>query len=551
MSTPLRRSLDLLADYQAAGACAAQILCDRHDPTARAFTVINDDLTSEDLTYGQLRAESTAVAGSLARLGVGPGDRVATLAGKSRPYLVTVMAIWRLGAVHVPLFTAFAPAAIAERLAASRAKVVVCDTRQRPKLTQGRGITGAYPSHVVVIRDADDALDPADLDFAELATFANSADPTAAVGGDAPMVQIYTSGTTGRPKAVAIPVKALATWQTYLEYGLDVTDDDVFWCAADPGWTYGLYVALAGPLAAGRRSLVVRPQFNPATTWSVLARFGITNFAAAPTIYRALRGLPTIPERPRLALRRASSAGEPLTPEVNQWAPDAIGVPVHDHFGQTEAGMLLCNHHHADLARPLRPGSMGHPAPGWSAAVLYEDRDQPAPPGTVGRIAFNLADSPMAWFTGYLDEPDKTAEKFTADGRWYLTGDTGSCDDDGYFRFHARDDDVIIMAGYRIGPFDVESVLSSHSAVAECAVIAAPDRMRGEVIEAYVVLAGGTDPSPDLATELQQWVKDGYGAHAHPRTVHFVPDLPKTLSGKLRRNVLRDQRRAELAEVNG
>jgi acetyl-CoA synthetase len=229
---------------------------------------------------------------------------------------------------------------------------------------------------------------------------------------------------------------------------------------------------------------------------------------------------------------------------VNDWAVDALGVPVHDHYGQTESGMLVNNHHHPVLRRPLEPGSMGSAMPGWSVHVLYEDRDDVAPAGTLGRIAVDVPASPLAWFTGYPDAPDRSAEKFSADRRWYLTGDSGRLGPDGYFRFSSRDDDVIIMAGYRIGPFDVESVLATHPQIAECAVIAAPDPVRGEVLEAYAVLRDPDAACGALEGELQRLVKTRFAAHAYPRAVHFVDALPKTPSGKIQRFVLRDRRTA-------
>jgi acetyl-CoA synthetase len=226
---------------------------------------------------------------------------------------------------------------------------------------------------------------------------------------------------------------------------------------------------------------------------------------------------------------------------------------VFDHYGQTEAGMLVNNHHHPALRRPLKPGSMGQPMPGWTVRVLWADRDEVAPPGTVGRLAADLPASPLTWFRGYAGNPAKSAEKFTGDGRWYLTGDVASADDEGYIHFSARDDDVIIMAGYRIGPFEVESVLATHPAVAECAVIAVPDEVRGEVLEAFVVPAAGQPGSAELEGQLQRHVKDRYAAHAYPRAVHFVAELPKTPSGKVQRFVLRQRRRAEMerAEMEG
>jgi acetyl-CoA synthetase len=220
---------------------------------------------------------------------------------------------------------------------------------------------------------------------------------------------------------------------------------------------------------------------------------------------------------------------------------------VHDTYGQTELGMCVVNGWHPDVAGPVKPGSMGRAMPGWSVAVLEDLSDEPAPAGTLGRVAVDLANSPGMWFTGYVDAPDKTAERFTADGRWYVTGDAGTMDEDGYVFFSARDDDVIIMAGYRIGPFEVESVLVGDPAVAEAAVVGVPDELRGEVIEAYVVLAPGHEPSGELVTRLQQRVKSKLAAHAYPRAVHFVDALPKTPSGKIQRFVLRDERRAAVA----
>jgi acetyl-CoA synthetase len=540
------RVRDLLALYGNPEASVASLLCDQHPADAVAFTVVEPDLSSTRLTYGQLRAASERFAAALAGLGLGPGHRVATLMGKSPEFLITVLGIWRLGAVHVPLFTAFAPAAIAIRLEGSRAAAVVCDSTQRPKLNPGEDIPAHASWRIIVVgRDADAGpSEPADLDFADLLARNEPGMPAAALGGAAPVVHTYTSGTTGRPKGVVVPTVALAGFHTYVELGCDVRADDVYWNAADPGWAYGLYFGVMGGLSLGGSSVLLHAGFSPGLTFAVMSTYGVTNFAAAPTVYRALRASGIYPPRD-MALRCASSAGEPLTPDVNQWAENALGVPVHDHYGQTEAGMLINNHQHPLLRRPLKPGSMGHPMPGWTVRVLREDRDEIAPAGTLGRIAVDTAASPLAWFRGYGGDPAKSAEKFSAGGRWYLTGDTGSVDQDGYFRFSARDDDVIIMAGYRIGPFEVESVLASHPAVTECAVIAVPDEIRGEVIEAYVVTRDPAAASPELAEQLQQLVKTKFAAHAYPRTVHFTAALPKTPSGKIQRYILRQRRRAE------
>lgn len=531
---PAARVGELVDAYGGPAVSVATLLCDSHPADAVAYQVVEPDLSSRVLTYGELRRASERCAAGLAELGVRPGDRVATLLGKSAEQLVTLLGIWRLGAVQVPLFTAFAPAAISMRLEASEAKVVVCDAEQRPKL----GVDNVRKMVVVGVGE------PGDEDFASLIAGQEPGYPAVELRGSDPIVHMFTSGTTGRPKGVAVPVFALAGFHTYMEFALDVRSDDVFWNAADPGWGYGLYFGIIGSFCVGVPSVLLHAGFSAELTYAVMSKLGVTNFAAAPTVYRALRasGLP-VPED--LCLRAGSAAGEPLTPEVNAWAEKALGIVVHDHYGQTETGMLINNHHHPAISRPLKTGAMGHVMPGWSAAVLKDDLDEVAPPGTVGRIAVDLHDSPLAWFTGYLGAPEKSAEKFSGDQRWYVTGDSGQVDKDGYFRFVAREDDVIIMAGYRIGPFDVESVLLTHPAVMEAAVIAAPDELRGEVLEAYVVLRGGGSPPGGLERELQQLVKTEYAAHAYPRTVHFVAQLPKTPSGKIQRYVLRQQRRAE------
>lgn len=539
------RLQELLALFDSPDACAAELLCDRHPADQVAFTVVEADLSTRDLTYGQLRRDSARFAAALAGLGVAPGDKVAVLMGKSAELVVALLGIWRRGAVHVPLFTAFAPPAIALRLEASAAKTVVVDAGQRGKLAPGEDIPADAPWQIVV---AGGEPGTGELSFDRLLGSYSGDEPEGraiARGGGGTLVQLFTSGTTGTPKGVPVPIKALASFQIYLEYGLDVRPDDVFWNAADPGWAYGLYYAILGPLAAGTRSLLLRSGFSPALTWQVMRELGVTNFAAAPTVYRTLRSAPEL-SPDGLRLRTASSAGEPLTPEVITWAQQTFGIALRDHYGQTEHGMVIVNGWADEIRSAVRPGSMGKPLPGWAAEVLHDDRDEPAPAGTAGRVAIGVADSPLMWFSGYSDAPEKTAERFTDDGQWYLTGDAGTRDEDGCFFFSARDDDVIIMAGYRIGPFDVESVLLQHDLVIDAAAVGVPDALRGEVIEAFVVLRPGTVGDEALVTELQQLVKRRFAAHAHPRVIHFTDRLPKTPSGKIQRFVLREQRRREL-----
>ncbi|MBA5689957.1 AMP-binding protein [Rugamonas apoptosis] len=545
---PKARVNQLIAMYGGNHASAAHLLCDRHDPTTVAYQIVDADLSLATITYAELRTESERFAAALHAQGIRQGDRVATLMGKSRALLVALVGIWRLGAVHVPLFTAFAPAAIAMRLDASGARAVICDHAQHSKLHGNEDMPANAPWITVVAGAEPGAVVAGGLRFEDLMARDHPAVEAAALGADAPLIHIYTSGTTGKPKGVIVPLKALASFHAYVEFGIGLRADDVYWCAADPGWAYGLYFGVLGSLTTGVRSVLLGAAFSAETTYGTLLLCGVTNFAAAPTVYRSLR-VSGMPVPAGLRLRCLSSAGEPLTPEVNEWAIGALGMPVGDHFGQTETGMLINNHHHPILKQDIVPGSMGVAMPGWKAAVLDQDADRPAPNGVVGRMAIDLSASPLAWFGGYLNDAEKSAEKFSADGRWYLTGDAGRIDSDGYCYFSARDDDVIIMAGYRIGPFDVESIIVTHEGVSECAVIAVPDAVRGEVIEAFVVLRDGVSPTPALASELQQWVKTKFAAHAYPRTVHFVDGLPKTPSGKVQRFALRNRRREELAHA--
>ncbi|MBC2638205.1 AMP-binding protein [Rhodococcus wratislaviensis] len=526
---------EILSSYSGEDANVAWLLCDQHPPLSVALTVVDEDLSTTRYTYGDLADSSRRFAQVLTDRGIGPGDRVATLMGKSADLVTVLLGIWRVGAVYVPLFTAFAEDAVTSRLSNSETRLVVVDAVHRPKVA-----TAAWD--VLVVGGPDE-----DTLTAALESVCTNTLPPIAVGGSGPLVHMFTSGTTGTPKGVIHPVGYIAGWHSYLEFALGVADDSVFWCAADPGWAYGLYTAIVAPLAAGVPTILARGGFSAASTWSILSRLGVTDYTAAPTVYRGMRA-ETHTQPTNLALRHLSSAGEPLTPEVNGWAEAELGLLVHDHYGQTELGMAAGFPHHPDLAVPVISGSMGVALPGWELTVLADDHDEPAPIGTVGRLAVVAAGSPLMTFAEYAGGRGD-AGRFSADKAYFLTGDTAGIDSTGLLRFSSRDDDVIIMAGYRIGPFDVESVLVQHPQVRECAVVAAPDQVRGEVIEAFVVIREGDSAAAneELAGELQQWVKNKYAAHAYPRRIHFVDTLPKTASGKIQRAQLRQQRRAELS----
>ncbi|WP_158854211.1 AMP-binding protein [Saccharothrix deserti] len=528
--TVAARIAQLIECFSAPDADPAWLLCGRHPGDAVAFTVVEPGGSWNDLTFGELGERSERFAGVLKDLGIGRGDRVATLMGKSADLVTVLLGIWRVGAVYVPLFTAFATDAVSARLTASGAKVVVADAAQSPKVPAGEWA-------VLVAGSADEQVDGTHR-LAELMACADPVTGSVPIGGDGDLVHMFTSGTTGAPKGVVHPLRYVAGWQAYLEFGLGVRGDSVYWCGADPGWAYGLYSAVVAPLALGVRSVLQHGGFDVAATWATIAALGVTDFAAAPTVFRAL-GTSEVPVPQGLRLRRLSSAGEPLTPEVNEWAVPALGLAVHDHYGQTEVGMVVGYPHHPDLEVPVVAQAMGVALPGWAVTVLKEGAGTPAAAGEPGLLAVDVAASPLMTFTGYAGGRS-AADRFTADGAYYLTGDLASRGEDGTLRFSSRDDDVIIMAGYRIGPFEVESALAQHEAVAECAVVAAPDPVRGEVVEAFVVLRTDVPVGADLERELQTHVKQRYAAHAYPRRVHIVDSLPKTPSGKIQRARLRE-----------
>ncbi|HEX5182629.1 MAG TPA: AMP-binding protein [Allosphingosinicella sp.] len=521
------RTAFLLEQATMPGAAVADLLCDRHDPSIPIYREISVRGECETMSIGQLAEASRRLASALRALGIRPGDRVATLMGKGVSLVTALLAIWRTGAVHVPLFTAFARDAITLRVARSGARLIFCDGAYREKLVD------CDDRRVIVLGTAG----LGDHSMQALLQTRDDGLPAQGCTPGTPIIEIYTSGTTGAPKGVIVPARALAAFQAYAEFGLDLRSDDLFWNAADPGWGYGLYFGIVATLSTGTPSLIMKGGFSAERTIEALHREGVTNFAAAPTAYRAIRA--EWPAGTSLRLRCASSAGEPLPPDLIDWSARMLGTPIRDHFGQTETSMIVNNHHHPLLRRALKPGSMGQAAPGWFVRVLNMDADREAASGEIGRLAILVEKSPFFWFSGYSGDAEKSREKFTSDRRWYLTGDLAALDDEGYFFFSSRDDDVILMAGYRIGPAEVEAVLEEHPAVAECAVIAAPDDLRGEVLEACIVPAHGHRRGARLAQELQQWVKERYAAHAYPRRIHWRESLPRTPSGKVQRFVLR------------
>jgi len=388
---------------------------------------------------------------------------------------------------------------------------------------------------MTVASDPERALPEGDYAFwSELDRQDTTFDPVM-LGASDPFLLLFTSGTVGSAKGVAVPLQALPSFLAYMQFGVGLRDDDVYWNVADPGWAYGLYYAVVGPLLLGNATIFYEGAFSVESTYRILAQHRVTNLAAAPTVYRLLLAAGEEPARAvRGKLRTASSAGEPLNPEVIRWFEQHIGCSIQDHYGQTELGIVVGNSSAFRYER--HPGSMGLPLPGFRV-VLLDDAFRELGPGKVGQVAVDRTRSPLYWFTGYWRQETTSCYH----GAYYLTGDTAELAADGSFTFVGRADDLITSAGYRIGPFDVESCLIEHPAVAESAVIGKPDPERTELVKAFVVLSVGYDASQELVAELQRFVKQRLAAHAYPREIEFVDELPKTPSGKIQRFVLRQR----------
>ena len=501
--------------------------CDRHAAEGGvALYWERHDGACAQYTFADLQQRAARLANVLKAQGVGPGDRVAGLLPRTVELLVTVLATWRLGAVYQPLFTAFGPKAIEHRLHSSGARVVVTDRTNRPKLDEIEGC-----ARIITV---DAQAGSGDLDFHTALDAASADCAPVLLSGEAPFLLMFTSGTTGPAKPLEVPLRAIVAFQGYMRDAIDLRPEDNFWNLADPGWAYGLYYAVTGPLALGQATTFFDGPFSVESTCRVIDKYAITNLAGSPTAYRMLIAAGQAFAEPiKGRLRVVSSAGEPLNPEVIRWFAEHLQVPIHDHYGQTELGMVLCNHH--GLRHPVHLGSAGFAIPGHRIVVLDEQQHE-LPPGQPGILAVDREQSPLCWFGGYHGVQTKAFV-----GKYYLSGDTVELNQDGSISFVGRSDDVITTSGYRVGPFDVESALIEHPAVIEAAVVGKPDPERTELIKAFVVLASGVEGTPELAENLRQHVRQRLYAHAYPREIEFVGELPKTPSGKLQRFILRNQ----------
>ncbi len=507
-------------------------VCDRWAaiaPDRPAILDVSADGSVLTTTYGDLKQRSNRLANVLMRHGIGPGDRIAILLPQGSDVAVAHLAIYKVGAIAVPLAALFGVEALSFRLADSAASAVITDAAGLAKLRK----IEARPEGLRLLLCVDGAEGDA-LDLArEMRHAAPDFTPRDTLA-DEPALMIYTSGTTGAPKG------ALHGHRVVLGHlpGVQMPHEflpqpgDLLWTPADWAWAGGLLNVLLPGLHFGVPVVARRfEKFDAEAGLALIERMGIRNIFVPPTALRMLRAVPDIPKHFRLSLRSVGSGGEALGAETFAWGREALGVTINEFYGQTECNLVLAS---CAAAGVSKAGYIGRAVPGHSVAVIREDGTV-CPPEEEGQIAIQRPDPVM--FLGYWRNEAATSAKFIGD--WMTTGDRGAIDAEGYFRFVGRDDDVITSAGYRIGPGEIEDCLIKHPAVALAAVVGKPDALRTEIVKAFVVLKSGHSPSDGLAKEIQAFVRTRLSAHEYPREIAFRDELPMTTTGKIIRRALR------------
>lgn len=501
-----------------------------NDIAIRILDFEDDNVT--ELSYADLNDLACQFAGFLDHLGVEQGGRVAVMMD-SRPELYSAITGTLLGGrVLVPLYTLFGPEAVNYRLDDSETSVLVTTPKHYEKVDDAALNT---LKHVVLVDgDRESVVHPFEAVRERETQY--SASRTAAE--DLAIIQ-YTSGTTGSPKGALKPHLEPVILHPYIKYAVDLRSDDVYFSTASPAWAYGLIGSTLYSLHTGCGLNTFRGQFDPGAFLDAIEDLGVTNLFAAPTAYRKLAQLDIDPDTRDVKLRIAASMGEPLDSESVEWLDDLFGVPILDGYGATELGAPIANYTFDDWK--IKPGSMGKPMPGYDVELLSPGENEPVEQGAVGEIASRLQGEMNTIRNrshGYLGRPEETAQKFS--GEWIRSGDLARRDEDGYVWFEGRADDVIISAGYRIGPTEVEASLLKHEAVAETAVVGVPDEERGEIVAAFVVPDHEVEPNEELKDNIRTDVKSRLSKHEYPRVIEFRSELPTTQSGKIQRFKLRE-----------
>jgi acetyl-CoA synthetase len=509
-------------------------VCDRwaaHEPERLAILHVPGDGRSDRVTYGWLRETSARFANVLRAHGVAPGDRVAILLPQSPEVAAVHVGIYKLGAIALPLALMFGVEALAYRLQDSGASALVTNAQGLAKLAACRDRAPELKLVVSLDGPADGALG-----FHETLQRASADFTSVDTAADDPAMMIYTSGTTGPPKGALHGHRVLLGHLPGVEMPHDFFPQpgDLFWTPADWAWAGGLLNVLLPSLHFGVPVVSRRfDKFDPEEAYLLMSRQGVRNAFIPPTALRMLRSVKSPRGRHALTLRSVGSGGESLGAETLEWGREALGLTINEFYGQTECNLVLAS---CAMLGMSRPGAIGKPVPGHEVAVI-DAQGRPAQPGETGQIAVRRPDPVM--FLNYWGRPEATREKFVGD--WMTTGDQGRVDEDGYFHFIGRDDDVITSSGYRIGPGEIEDCLLRHPAVALAAAVGKPDPVRTEIVKAFVVLKEGYAVSETLATELQSFVRERLSAHEYPREIAFVDQMPMTTTGKIIRRLLRER----------
>jgi acetyl-CoA synthetase len=495
--------------------------------------------TVRDFTYATLRNETNRFANVLRSLGIGRGDRVFALMGRIPELYVSALGTLKNRSVFSPLFSAFGPEPIHARLGPGKGKVLVTTAS-----LYGRKVAGIRErlpelEHVILVReDAEPSALPGTLDWNVLMAEADAEFEIPPTDPEAMALLHFTSGTTGKPKGAIHVHEAVVAHHVTGKLALDLHPQDIFWCTADPGWVTGTSYGIIAPLTCGVTNVVAEAEFDAELWYRILEKEKVTVWYTAPTAIRMLMklGSEAVRTYDLSALRFMASVGEPLNPEAVVWSQAVFGKPFHDNWWQTETGGIMIANY---PAMDVKPGSMGKPLPGIDADIVRRtdqgEVEIVAAPGTQGELALRPGWPSM--FRGYLGDEERYRKCFA--GGWYLTGDLAKKDEDGYFWFVGRADDVIKSAGHLIGPFEVESALMTHPAVAEAGVIGKPDPVAGEVVKAFVALKPGFEPSEPLRKELLGHARKRLGAAVAPKEIDFRASLPRTRSGKIMRRLLK------------
>ena len=492
-----------------------------------------------DFSYADLARFTNRFANVLARLGLEKGERVFLLAGRIPELYIGALGTLKAGGVFCPLFSAFGPEPIRQRIGIGDGRVLVTTAAfYKRKVAELRSSLPGL-RHVLLLGTPEEIRAiPGTLDFERLMNEADDHFDVCRTGPADLALLHFTSGTTGKPKGAMHVHEAVIAHHMTAKYALDLHPEDIFWCTADPGWVTGTSYGIIAPLTHGITSIVDEAEFDAERWYAILQNQRVSIWYTAPTAVRMMMkvGVDVVRKYDLGRLRFVASVGEPLNPEAVVWGQTAFGLPIHDNWWQTETGGIMIANY---LAMDIRPGSMGRPLPGIEASIVRRRKDGTVEELTEAGIEGELALRPgwPAMFRGYLNEEERYRKCFV--GGWYLTGDLAKRDSDGYFWFVGRADDVIKSSGHLIGPFEVESALMEHPAVAEAGVIGKPDPIAGETVKAFVSLKPPSVPGEELRLELLGFARKRLGAAVAPKEIDFVASVPKTRSGKIMRRLLK------------